>query len=45
MVSLREARLIGDRIYLFVLITDAAGEEELQVLNAESDRSQPKSTE
>ena len=44
-VSLREARLIGDRIYLFVLITDAAGEEELQVLNAESDRSQPEPNE
>ena len=35
-VSLREAKLIGSRIYLFVLITDAAGEEELEVLKTES---------
>ena len=38
-VSLREAKLIGDRIYLFVLITDAAGEQELEILKAESERS------
>ena len=44
-VSLREAKLVGDRIYLFVLITDAAGEEELAALRAESDRPQPKATE
>jgi hypothetical protein len=44
-VSLREAKLVGDRIYLFVLITDAAGEEELEALRAESDRPQPKATE
>jgi hypothetical protein len=31
-VSIREARLIGDRIYLFVLLTDAAGEQELELL-------------
>lgn len=40
-VSLREAKLIGDRIYLFVLITDAAGEQELEALKADSDRSGP----
>ena len=38
-VSLREAKLIGDRIYLFVLVTDSAGEEELAVLQAYSDSS------
>ena len=36
-VSLREAKLVGDRIYLFVLIADAAGEQELEALRAESD--------
>jgi hypothetical protein len=34
MVSLREAKLVGDRIYLLVLLADQAGEEELEVLNA-----------
>jgi hypothetical protein len=38
-VSRREAMLIGDRIYLFVLITDSAGEEELAVLKADSESS------
>jgi len=33
MVSLREARLVGDRIYLLVLLADQAGEKELEVLN------------
>jgi hypothetical protein len=37
-VSLREAKLIGDRIYLFVLIADAAGEAEIEVLKAVSAR-------
>jgi hypothetical protein len=36
-VSLREAKLVGDRIYLFVLIADAAGEQELEALKAEPD--------
>ena len=35
-VSLREAKLIGDRIYLFVLLADADGEAELEVLKAET---------
>jgi hypothetical protein len=35
-VSLREAKLVGDRIYLFVLIADAAGEAEIEVLKAVS---------
>jgi hypothetical protein len=33
MVSLREAKLVGDRIYLLVLLADQAGEKELEVLN------------
>ncbi len=37
-VSLREAKLVGDRIYLFVLIADAAGEAEIEVLKAVSAR-------
>jgi hypothetical protein len=37
-VSLREAKLVGDRIYLFVLIADAAGEAEIKVLKAVSTR-------
>ena len=40
-VSLREAKLIGDRIYLFVLIADAAGEAEIEVLKAGSVRPSP----
>ena len=32
MVSLREAKLVGDRIYLLVLLADQAGEEELKAL-------------
>ena len=31
-VSLREARLVGDRIYLLVLIADQAGQAEIEVL-------------
>lgn len=38
LVSLREAKLVGDRIYLFVLIADAAGEVEIEVLKAVSAR-------
>ena len=33
-VSLRDARLVGDRVYLFVLFADAAGEAELEVMRA-----------
>jgi hypothetical protein len=33
-VSLRDAKLVGDRIYLFVLFADAAGEAELEVMKA-----------
>jgi glyoxylate carboligase len=36
MVSLREAKLVGDRIYLFVLLADAAGEAEIEVLKADT---------
>ena len=32
MVSLREAKLVGDRIYLLVLFADQAGEKELEAL-------------
>jgi hypothetical protein len=35
-VSLREVKHVGDRIYLFVLIVDAAGEAEIKVLKAVS---------
>jgi hypothetical protein len=35
-VSLREAKLVGERIYLFVLLADAAGEAEIEVLKAVS---------
>ena len=38
MVSLREAKLVGDRIYLFVLLADAAGEAEIELLKAETTR-------
>jgi hypothetical protein len=37
-VSLRDAKLVGGRIYLFVLLADAAGEAELEVLKAASAR-------
>ena len=40
-VSLREAKLVGDRIYLFVLIADAAGEAEIEGLKAVSARPSP----
>jgi hypothetical protein len=36
MVSLREAVLVGDRIYLFVLLADAAREAEIEVMRANS---------
>ena len=35
MVSLREAKLVGDRIYLLVLLADQAGEKELEVFPTE----------
>ena len=38
MVSLQEAKLIGDRIYLFILLADAAGEAEIEVLKADTAR-------
>jgi hypothetical protein len=34
MVSIRDVKLVGDRIYLFVLLADAAGEAELEVMRA-----------
>jgi hypothetical protein len=37
-VSLRDAKLVGGRIYLFVLLADAAGEAELEVMKAASAR-------
>jgi hypothetical protein len=33
-VSLREARFVGDRIYLFLLFADRAGEAEIEVMKA-----------
>ncbi len=39
MVSLRDAKVIGDRIYLFVLLADAAGEAEIEVMRDASARS------
>jgi hypothetical protein len=39
MVSLQEAKLVGDRIYLFILLADAAGEAEIEVLKAASTQS------
>jgi hypothetical protein len=41
MVSLREAKLVGDRIYLLVLLADQAGEKELEVLNAGTEPPDP----
>jgi hypothetical protein len=38
MVSVREAKVIGDRIYLVVLLADAAGEAEIEVLKADTTR-------
>jgi hypothetical protein len=38
LVSVREAKLIGDRIYLFVLLADPAGEAEIEVLKADTAR-------
>ena len=38
MVSLQEAKLVGDRIYLFILLADAAGEAEIEVLKADTAR-------
>ena len=40
LVSLREAKLVGDRIYLFVLLADADGEAEIEVMKA-ADTVQP----
>ena len=37
-VSLREAKVVGDRIYLFVLLADAAGEAEMEVLKTDPAR-------
>jgi hypothetical protein len=37
-VSLRGAKLVGSRIYLFVLLADAAGEAELEMMGAASAR-------
>jgi len=37
-VSLLEAKLVGKRIYLFVLLADAAGEAEIEILKAASAR-------
>ena len=34
LVSLREAKLVGDRIYLFVLLADADGEAEIAAMKA-----------
>jgi hypothetical protein len=38
MVSLQEAKLVGDRIYLFILLADAAGEAEIEFLKADTAR-------
>jgi len=38
MVLVREAKVIGDRIYLVVLLADAAGEAEIEVLKADTTR-------
>src|SRR5260370_26388917 len=38
MVSLQEVKLVGDRIYLFILLADAAGEAEIEVLKADTAR-------
>ena len=38
-VLLRDAKLIGDRIYLFVLLADEAGEAEIHVLETGTVRS------
>jgi len=37
-VSLLEVKLVGKRIYLFVLFADAAGEAEIEVLKADTAR-------
>ena len=37
-VSLQDAKLVGDRIYLFILLADAAGEAEIEVLKADTAR-------
>jgi hypothetical protein len=34
LVSVREAKFAGDRIYLFVLFADAAGEAEIELMGA-----------
>lgn len=37
-VSLREAKVVGDRIFLFVLLADAAGEAEMEILKTDPAR-------
>jgi hypothetical protein len=37
-VSLQDAKLVGDRIYLFILLADPAGEAEIEVLKADTAR-------
>jgi hypothetical protein len=41
MVAVREAKLVGDRIYLFILLADSAGEAEIEVLKAASTQPGP----
>jgi hypothetical protein len=41
LVSLREAQLVGHRIDLFVLLADAAGEAEIEVMKAGAPRPSP----
>jgi hypothetical protein len=41
MVAVREAKLVGDRIYLFILLADSAGEAEIEVLKATSTQPGP----
>jgi hypothetical protein len=37
-VSLRDAKIVGDRIYLFILLADAEGEAELAALKSDRTR-------
>ena len=37
-VSLRDAKIVGDRIYLFILLADADGEAELAALKSDRTR-------
>jgi hypothetical protein len=43
MVSLRQAKLVGDRIYLFVLLADAEGEAEIEAMMNAAGRRGPDS--